>query len=261
MIGIFDSGIGGLTVLKVLHERFPQEDFLYLGDTARLPYGTKSDQTIRKYLEQNINYLLHNQVTAVIVACNSASSVLRDDETWPVPVMGVIRPGAASALQASESLRIGVIGTRATIAGQAYDKALHRLEPRAQVWSECCPLLVPLVEEGWIRDPITNLILFRYLQPLLEHKIDTLILGCTHYPALTDSIAKIAGGRVHLIDSSMAMAEELQNHFLRGQLREQKGKSPGVLRVCVTDWSQTFSEVARNILGEADFVLESVNLN
>ncbi|MGZ5279028.1 MAG: glutamate racemase [Pseudobdellovibrionaceae bacterium] len=181
-IGVFDSGVGGLTVLKELAAHFPNEEFLYLGDTARLPYGTKSPETIRQYSEQILNFLTARKVDALIIACNTASSQVPEKEWLSLPVFNVIEPGAEFAVASSENKHIGVLGTRALVASGAYQKEILKLSPDAQVFAQSCPLFVPLAEEGWLEDPITNLIAYRYLHPLLESKIDTLILGCTHYP-------------------------------------------------------------------------------
>jgi glutamate racemase len=190
-IGVFDSGIGGLTVLKELAHQFPHENFLYLGDTARLPYGSKSPQTIRKYSEQNIHFLQKQNVKAIVIACNTASSQVPEKELLETPIYNVIEPGSLRALQLSNSKKIGLVATRATVQSQAYTKRIHSLEPKAEVFAQAAPLFVPLAEEGWDSDPITNLIVFRYLKPLLDENIDTLILGCTHYPLVKEKIESI----------------------------------------------------------------------
>ncbi len=262
-IGLFDSGVGGLTVLRAIRETLPSENFIYLGDTARLPYGSKSPETIQKYLDQNIRFLRERGVKAVIVACNSASSVLiphetakiaiDDDapstppQTYGIPVYNVIEPGASEALKTSASARIGVIGTRATILGQAYVRALLARNPNAEIFSQACPLLVPLVEEGWHEDPLTNLIAYRYVGPLLSHGIDTLIMGCTHYPALRECLRKITGPGVTLIDSAQAIAHQLK-HDLDSGLLAKSGVHSGRVQVLVTDASPTFRDVARLLL-------------
>lgn len=217
-IGVFDSGLGGLTVLKSLATQFPQENFLYLGDTARLPYGTKSPATIRKYSEQIMDFLAAHSVKAIVVACNSASSTLKESEWKGIPVYDVITPGAGLAVASSSTGRIGVLGTRATVASQVYDKKIKLLAPEAVVVSQACPLFVPLVEEGWTDDPVTNLIVYRYLQPLLVENIDTLVLGCTHYPLLSAVIKKIVGSGVTLLDSGSAVAEILKQDFASGKI-------------------------------------------
>ena len=246
-IGLFDSGIGGLTVLRSLLSALPEESFVYLGDTARLPYGSKSPATIERYLMQNLKFLTDHGVKAVIVACNSASTVLlgRDLE-FPIPVYNVIEPGAATALAASTNRRIGVLGTRATVSAQSYVSAIKNLESNAYVIQQPCPLLVPLVEEGLEDDPITNLIVYRYVSPLLTHDIDTLILGCTHYPALRGGIGRVAGPAIQLVDSAEAVASRIRSDFASGRLKPGSQRAP--LKIMTTDVSPAFSEVAARLM-------------
>ena len=246
-IAVFDSGIGGLTVLKALAHSFPNEDFLYLGDTARLPYGNKSPLTIRQYVEQNIRFLLGRRVKAIVVACNSASSVLDPTVKAPVPIYNVIDPGAYSAIKVSHSGKIGVIGTRATVAQQAYVRAIHQLDSAATVYQQACPLLVPLVEEGWVEDPLTNLVVHRYLSPLQTAHIDTLIMGCTHYPVLRDAMERVLGHGVNLVDSGEAIAQQMERDMASGTLLE-KSSGPGRLDVLSTDMTENFQAVAERIL-------------
>ncbi len=259
-IGLFDSGVGGLTVLRAVREALPTENFVYLGDTARLPYGSKSPETIQRYLDQNIRFLRDRGVKAVIVACNSASSILiphettktasnafRLSSTYGIPVYNVIEPGASEALNASKSSRIGVIGTRATISGQAYVRALFALNPKAEIFSQASPLLVPLVEEGWHEDPLTNLIAYRYIGPLLSHGIDTLIMGCTHYPAIKACIQRVTGPEVTLIDSAQAIARQLKQDLANDHLVRSNARQ-GRVQILVTDASTTFRDVARLLL-------------
>lgn len=246
-IGLFDSGIGGLTVLRSVMGHLPKEDFLYLGDTARLPYGSKSPATIERYLAQNIQFLLSLNVKAVVVACNSASTVLLGKTpAYAVPVYNVIEPGARAALQASVTKRIGVLGTKATIAAGAYTRAIHDVDAGASVFAQACPLLVPLVEEGWEDDPLTNLVIYRYLHPLTLQKIDTLIMGCTHYPALRSGIAKVAGPSIALVDSAEVIANSIQADIKEGRL--QPGDGSGKLKVMTTDNSPGFFEIATRLM-------------
>lgn len=247
-IGVFDSGIGGLTVLKELALQFPQESFLYLGDTARLPYGSKSPSTIRKYSEQNIEFLRQQNVKAIVIACNSASTQVPEKEFFGLPVYNVIGPGSQRALEVSSGLRIGVLGTRATINSQAYTQQLRSLNPKVLVFDQACPLFVPLAEEGWDSDPITNLIVFRYLSVLMKNQIDTLILGCTHYPILKNSIARVTGSSIELVDSGEAIADWLEEDFMAGRLRRRRDASPRIVEVLTTDASAHFTELAHRIL-------------
>lgn len=211
-IGVFDSGVGGLTVLKELRSQFPQENFLYLGDTARVPYGNKSPDTIRRYSEEIMNFLASQKVKAIVIACNSASSQVPESEWKSIPVFSVIQPGAQTAFKASASKKIGVIGTRTTIQSQVYKKALESLGP-CEVYEQACPLFVPLVEEGWTEDPVTNLIVYRYLSGLVQNGIDALVLGCTHYPLLKKSIQKVLGMEVQLVESGQAVAEAMKRRL------------------------------------------------
>ncbi|MNK01117.1 Glutamate racemase [compost metagenome] len=250
-IGVFDSGIGGLTVLKELALQFPQESFLYLGDTARLPYGSKSAQTIRRYSEQNIEFLKAQDVKAVVIACNTASSQVPEPEFQELPIYNVIDPGSRRALQLTSSGRVGVLGTRATINSQAYTKRILELEPKALVFDQACPLFVPLAEEGWDSDPVTNLIVFRYLNPLLQNNIDTLILGCTHYPLLKNSISRVTGSSVELVDSGESIAEWLRRDIEEGRLGAHAGEVPRRIEVLTTDYSAHFNDLALRILKPA----------
>ncbi len=257
-VGVFDSGIGGLTVLKELAYQFPNESFIYLGDTARLPYGSKSPQTIRKYTEQNIDFLIRQNVKAIVIACNSASTQMREFEYKGIRIYNVIDPGAATALAKSESGRIGVLGTRATIQSESYALTIKQLNSQAQIFSIACPLFVPLAEENWDNDPITNLIAFRYLQPILQENIDVLILGCTHYPLLKNSIAKVTGSAIELVDSGMAVCDILRKDFEAlkiipgftsdSQNSDTNSTHKREIHLLTTDSSAHFNQLAQKIL-------------
>jgi glutamate racemase len=246
-IGLFDSGIGGLTVLKALWSALPEESFVYLGDTARLPYGSKSPQTIERYCLQNVDFLVRRGVKAIVVACNTASTVLLDHgpREFPVPVYNVIEPGAAEALKASTRKQIGVLGTKATIAAKSYARAIHRIDSGATVYQAACPLLVPLVEEGLEDDPLTNLFIYRYLNPLLQAGVDTLILGCTHYPALRAGFEKVAGPNVVLVDSAQAIAHQISSDM---GTRLHPSRAPRRTEFLTTDSAQCFLEVAQRLM-------------
>ncbi len=261
-IGVFDSGVGGLTVLKTLRCSFPNQEFIYLGDTARLPYGSKSGETIRQYSLQNLRFLSATGVQAVVVACNSASTQVREDSWEGMPVYNVIDPGVTTALAASTNRRIGLLGTRATVESRAYQTTLASrakdLGLDLKVFSQACPLFVPLAEEGWTDDPITNLIVYRYLQPLLTHEIDTLILGCTHYPILQGSIRRAVGSTVRLVDSGEAIASTLKKDFASGRL--VPSEAPG-LRLLMTDLSSHLQKWALALLDDPKNVeIERVNI-
>lgn len=246
-IGVFDSGVGGLTVLKELLTHFPDESFIYVGDTARLPYGSKSPNTIRRYSEQIIAYLKKAHVKAVVIACNTASTQVSENQLFDLPIYNVITPGARKAVLQSHSHKIGVLGTKATINSQAYKKKILELSPQAEVFHQACPLFVPLAEEALDGDPITNLIAYRYIQPLMNHNIDTLILGCTHYPLLKTSIAKVTGPSVELVDSGEAICEWIKEDFKKNRLLPSATKERNVTLLS-TDHSEQFSIIAKNIL-------------
>ena len=247
-IGVFDSGVGGLTVVRALRRRLPHESILYLGDTARLPYGTKSPSTVRQYTRRNVEFLEARGVKAVVVACNTATALALDDLPTPVPVWGVVEPGAERAARISRG-RVGVIATEATILSDAYGRALRRLRPELAVLSQACPLFVPLVEEGWYDDPLTEEVARRYLAPLLAAGIDTLVLGCTHYPLLEPVLRRVVGEGVELVDSAAAVAEQTAEDLGRAGLAAASGDSPEH-HFCVTDSGERFARLARLSLGD-----------
>jgi glutamate racemase len=250
-IGIFDSGIGGLTVVKELTHLLPFEDLVYFGDTARVPYGTRSEKLIRQYSLEDAAFLEQFNIKILIVACNTASAVAVDllKSALPVPVTGVIEPGVNAAVNISQNKRIGVIGTTATIYSQAYNQSINHLDPQVKVYGQPCPLLVSLVEEGWTEDEITLLTVRKYLKPLLEENIDTLILGCTHFPVIKHLIQEEAGPDIKLIDSgqetSKVVSEMLENMHL---VTNTDGK--GVFKCFVSDIPDKFDEVGTRFLGE-----------
>jgi glutamate racemase len=247
-IGIFDSGLGGLTVLKVLAEKFPNESFCYLGDIARLPYGNKSPETIRRYGLQILEFLKAQNVKALIIACNSASTVfLGETEFEGIPLLNVIEPGAEAALAKAHDNRVAVLGTSATIRSHAYEKTLKKLSPGVEVFEEACPLLVPLVEEGFIQDPITELVAQRYLRKIQHAKVKTVILGCTHYPVLKDDLRKVLGQDVTLVESGEVLADRLKKLFDSGTL-EKSSSNTRQIRVCITDITDHFENLAHKLM-------------
>ncbi len=248
-IGVFDSGVGGLTVVSALIRRLPNESILYLGDTARLPYGDKSPATVRRYTHRNVDFLTARGVKAVVVACNTASALALDELDYPLPVLGVVEPGAAGAVAATRG-RVGVIATESTIRSDAYGRAIRRLEPGVEVLSRACPLFVPLVEEGWSDDPISQQIAERYLAPLLDAGIDTLVLGCTHYPLLKPVLRRVVGDGVRLVDSAEAMARTVAGVLAERGLAAGDGAVPGH-HFCVTDAGEHFERIARDLLAHA----------
>lgn len=247
-IGIFDSGLGGLTVLKVLSQKFPQESFTYLGDIARLPYGNKSPETIRKYGLQILKFLKEQNVKALIIACNSASTVfLGDNDFDGIPLLNVIEPGSAAALNVSPDKKIAVLGTSATIRSHAYEKTLKKLDSSVEVTEQACPLLVPLVEEGFVQDPITEMALERYLKEIKAKQIGTVILGCTHYPVLKPDFKKVLGPNINLVESGEVLAEQISHLFQSGKLEASKDQDRQI-RVCITDLTDHFERLAKELM-------------
>lgn len=248
-IGVFDSGIGGLTVVKALQELLPNENIFYLGDTARIPYGSRSPSTVERYSMEMAEMLTSENAKIIVVACNSASSVAlaKLKGNFSLPVIGVIEPGAQAALAATRNRHIGVIGTRATIRSGAYEKALRARDVDVRVSSRACPLLVPLIEEGLLDDEVTDRMIARYLTPMIADGIDTLVLGCTHYPLLSRAIAKSLGENVHLVDSAMNCAHAVRDLLDRQSLRASSANA-GALQVALTDAADNFLSVAREAL-------------
>ena len=248
-IGVFDSGIGGLTVLKALTDALPGEDFIYLGDTARLPYGTKSNEVIIRYSKENTEFLLAKGIKMLVVACNTSSAVALDaiaSETM-VPVIGVIEPGARAAVKASRNGKIGVIGTEATIASSAYTRAIQSLGKKSEIYTRACPLLVPLAEEGWIDNEVAERTVAHYLESLKQSGIDTLLLGCTHYPLLRAMFARVLGASVRIVDSATATAVEVGDRLR--MLRLAKRGADGSQSFFVTETPDRFVRVGRRFLG------------
>ena len=250
-IGVFDSGIGGLTVVRQLRRALPREDLIYLGDTARVPYGSKSPATVIRFACEDTAFLVEQKVKAVVVACNTASAWALPAlvEEFPVPLFGVILPGAEAALARSRNRRIGVIGTKSTVRSEAYVKAIQARDPNALVFARSCPLLVPLVEEGWVEHPVTAAVLKEYLAPLLEEGIDTLVLGCTHYPLLKRAIAKLVTKDVWLVDSAETCARDVLRELQKLNLLEVAREREGEIQPFVTDDVERFEALAAQFLG------------
>lgn len=261
-IGIFDSGVGGLTVLREIFRVLPQEDTIYFGDTARVPYGTKSPETVSRYAAEITNFLVRRDIKLLVVACNTVSAVALNGlkRQFPIPVVGVIEPGARRAVEVSSSGRIGVIGTTGTIKSSAYTRAIKRFNPNAEVISRACPLFVPLAEEGWTDNEVARLTAETYLQELKEAKVDTLVLGCTHYPLLKPIIAEVMGPGVALVDS----AEETARTVV-GILSEKKLLRPaaekGNHHYYVSDIPAGFIRVGNRFLGGRLGDVYQVNLD
>lgn len=260
-IGIFDSGIGGLTVAKRLSLTLPQENIIYFGDTARVPYGSKSNSTVIDYSIQDTNFLISKNVKAVVVACNTASSVAipKLKKQFDLPIIGMIEPGAAMAIENSVNKRIGVIGTRSTISNKAYSREIKSIDPSVDVYEKACPLFVPLAEEGWIKHKATFKIAEEYLLELKDLDVDTLVLGCTHYPILYEVIQEIMGDNVTLIDSGVAAARVVKDEIKKTDLENESGEN-GVSKFYVSDIPMTFKNIAELFLGKPITDIKKVNL-
>ncbi|NHZ86566.1 MAG: glutamate racemase [Planctomycetia bacterium] len=260
-IGVFDSGLGGLTVVKAIRNALPNESIVYFGDTARVPYGNKSPELIKEYSLQITDFLLERGTKIIIVACNTATALALEtlQDKLNIPTIGVVKPGVNSALKLTQNNRIGVIGTIATVSSGVYEAELKKNNSSTNVTSTPCPLFVPLTEEGWLNEPVTRLIAEKYLKPINEANVDTLILGCTHYPLLTGVIQKVISSKIKLVDSAQAMTSEttklLVNHKL---LNEQNNK--GVLKLYVSDLPARFEVVASRFLGEKISNVEKIQL-
>ncbi|MBP7205257.1 MAG: glutamate racemase [Candidatus Cloacimonetes bacterium] len=256
-IGIFDSGVGGLTVYKAIRSAFPEEDLIYFGDTARVPYGPKSRNTIIEYSVQNARFLLQKGIKILIVACNTSSAVALSELTGltGIPIIGVIAPGAEMAASLTKNQRIGVIGTEGTVRSAAYTEAIREIIPEAEVFSQACPLFVPLVEEGWLEHPATRQVAHAYLDPYKDRNIDTLVLGCTHYPLLKKIIGEVVGPRINLVDSADAIAK-----YLRNLLPEEYDGQAGTDKFFVSDNEDKFAQIAHRILGSQPSQLQRVRL-
>ncbi len=250
-VGVFDSGIGGLTVAAAIMQALPDERVVYLGDTARVPYGPKSPDTVVRYSRQIVAWLLEQRVKAIVVACNTATAhalpVLQAE--CPVPVIGVVEPGARAAVSATRNERIGVIGTSGTINSGAYHRAIAALAPLASVTGVACPLFVPLVEEGWVDHPATRLIAETYLAPIRDALVDTLVLGCTHYPLIAAVIADVVGRNVTLVDSAAETATALRTVLESSGLQASGGAGARRHRFAATDAPEAFRRIGQRFIG------------
>lgn len=260
-IGIFDSGLGGLTVLREIVERLPNEHITYFGDTARVPYGSKSPETVLRYSREATAFLLSRDVKFIVVACNTATAhavdVLRKE--LPVPVVGVIDAGARAAIASTRSRRIGVIGTAGTIASGAYDRAVREMLPDVQVYAQPCPLFVPLVEEGLAAHAAAGMIARDYLRPLIDVHVDVLVLGCTHYPLLRPLLADVMGPHVRLVDSAEETAKEVAHRLAELELCHPGG-APPERHFMVSDLPLRFREVGRQFVGDLIGAVERVDV-
>ena len=272
-IGIFDSGVGGLTVYRALHEKLPNEHFIYLGDTARVPYGTKSLATVERYAIENSEFLVSRGIKMLVVACNTASALAlpKIRTRTGIDVVGVIGPGARKAVEMTKNNlnpKIGVIATEATVASRAYSEAIRRVSKTAEIIETACPLFVSLAEENWTKEPETRSIALKYLNKIIESKIDALVLGCTHYPILREVIQETVGEQVALIDSGEAAAEEIKNLLEEKNLSNENPPRREIERrlgddldhFYVTDAAERFARVAERFLGAKPAKLEAVEV-
>jgi glutamate racemase len=269
-IGIFDSGVGGLTVYKALHERLPNERFVYLGDTARVPYGTKSLATVERYAVENSRFLAAHGIKLLVVACNTASALALPAirAAIKVPVIGVIEPGSRAAVEAAQDANIGVIATEATIQSGAYARAITTMRPNGQVIEKACPLFVPLAEEGWANSDVARNVARDYLSEFTKTSLGVLVLGCTHYPILRDVIGETVGSGVTLIDSGAATARDVESllessaltHEDALTLYQERQLCDDLDHFYVTDAAERFAKVAERFLGSAPSILEAVEI-
>lgn len=263
-IGVFDSGVGGLTVAREIMRQIPNEGIIYFGDTARVPYGNKSSRTVKRYSGQILRFLEKQQVKAIVVACNTASAYALDEleKQTDIPIIGVVKPGAKTAVHSSKNGKIGVIATRATIESQIYTRYINGLKEGIQVMGMACPLFVPLVEEGLLEDPVTDEIAGRYLLGLKNSGIDTLILGCTHYPLIRSTIKRIMGEEVVLVNPAYETALELRRLLTeRGLLREEKpALGSNQYRFFVSDGAEQFQHFANSIFKYGILSAKQINI-
>lgn len=261
MIGIFDSGIGGLTVVRALKRHLPDYDILYFGDTARTPYGTKSRETVIRYAIEDAELLLQKGAQILVIACNTASSIATDalKERFDVPILEVISPAVTMAVSDPKSTRIGVIGTRATVNSGVYEEKIKAVRPGMKVYGQACPLLVPLVEEGWLKKGETRKIIKKYLHPLKVRQIDVLILGCTHYPLLKEIIQAKIGKRVRVIDSSEALSDSVMEFLRHNPEVDGRLRKGGACQFYVSDVTEQFKKISKTII-KTSLTLEHIEL-
>jgi len=260
-IGIFDSGIGGLTVLGAIVAKLPEENIIYLGDTARVPYGIRSPETVTRYSFENTDFLLEQEIKMLVIACNTASAISLEavKKEFPLPVIGVLEPGARAAAAATKTRKVGVIGTEATIGSGAYEKAIMQIASDITVHSLSCPLFVPLAEEGWTDNDVVQLVAEKYLAPLRGRDIDVLVLGCTHYPLLKKVISRVVGPEITLIDSATETAKEVVDVLEKLRWRGN-GKGEGIRKFYVTDSPSRFEKIGKLFLGDSSLRAQQVKV-
>lgn len=263
-IGVFDSGIGGLTVVREIMRQIPNEKIVYFGDTARVPYGSKSKETVTRFSRQIVRFLQTHEVKTIVVACNTASAYALDEleKETDIPMIGVVKPGARVAAQTTRNGRIGVIATEATIGSKIYGKYIQELNPDVKIWGKACPLFVPLVEEGLLQDPVTDEIARRYLAELIDLDIDTLILGCTHYPLIRSTVGRIMGENVTLVNPAYETARELKELLTAKDLLQEKrpGLGSNQYQFYVSDTTDKFIRFANSIIKYGILSAKQVNI-
>ena len=263
-IGVFDSGIGGLTVAREIMRQIPNERIIYFGDTARVPYGNKSKETVTRFSRQIVRFLESHQVKTIVVACNTASAYALStlEKEIDIPIIGVVKPGARAAAGTTKNGKIGVIATEATISSHIYGEYIKELNPHVQIWGKACPLFVPLVEEGLLQDPVTDEIARRYLTELIDLDIDTLILGCTHYPLIRSTIGKIMGDKVNLVNPAYETARELKEMLKEKNLLQDEapGLGSNQYQFYVSDTTDKFIRFANSIIKYGVLSAKQVNI-
>lgn len=259
-IGVFDSGVGGLTVVREMQKLMPQESVVYFGDIARLPYGSKSKENIIQFSHQIVRFLVQQDVKAIIIACGTASSNALEDlqQTYSLPISGVVEPGAREAARTTKCGRIGITGTEATIRSGAYERLLKAASPKIEVCNQACPLFVPLVEEGWFHEPETKMVVHRYLRELKEKQVDTLVLGCTHYPMLKQLIQEEMGESVTLVNPSSSVVKEMKQYLMDHQM--QSDQPQGEYEFYVSDSTDKFRQFGQLVLEIPDLTVRKINI-
>ena len=261
-IGIFDSGLGGLTVLNAVHKLLPEENLIYFGDSGRAPYGTKARETVIKYTFQDINFLLRQNVKMIVIACNTASACSLESvkSAYDIPLVEVVGPGARAATKATKTGHIGVIGTPATIASGVYERAIQEIMPRCRCEKKACPLFVPLVEEGWWDHEISRMVAEEYLKDMKAAGVDSVVLGCTHYPLLAGVIQQVMGSGVTLINSAREVALAVQESLERSGTQRKAGAAPGQIRFYTSDSVDKFASLAGSFLNSPVSSVEKVDI-
>lgn len=260
-IGVFDSGVGGLTVVKEIINQLPNENIIYFGDTARVPYGTKSPETVTKYSFQNVRFLLTHDVKTIVIACNTASAVSLNSvkKEFELPILGVVRPGAEAASKVTKNEKVGIIGTRATVLSKAYEKAIKALDNDILVTQAACPLFVSLVEEGWLENEVTYKTAEEYLKIMKNKEIDTLILGCTHFPLLMKTIRKVMGKGVNLVNPALETAKQLKDILKSKDMLRDEALEPEY-KYFLSDIETKFEKIANNCLEKKIRDIEKVDI-